>query len=145
MTGLNHVATGITIAITIRRPEIALPLALLSHFVLDALPHSKVPLRRSIMTPYLIAEALFCTVLTIICMMLFSEYWLLVGLCAVLAFSPDFLWPFFYNDKLRTKPFFKDFYKFHKSIQWSESYRGWLVEALYFSVLVIFLSTYTIQ
>lgn len=142
MTGLNHATTGIVIALVVKRPEFALPLALMSHFVLDVIPHSTVPLRRNIMTPYLIAEAIAATTITVICMLAFPSLWFLIGLCAVLAFSPDFLWPFYYKGGLADKPFFKQFYAFHKKIQWSETHRGWLVEALYFSVLVIFLATY---
>lgn len=142
MTGLNHAATGITIALLVKRPEIALPLAFVSHFVLDMMPHSKVALSKKAMTPYLIAEAIACTLLTVTCMMLFPEYWLLIGACAVLAFSPDFLWPFYYKGQLRHVRFFKQFYAFHKKIQWSETYRGWLVEVLYFSVMATFIFTY---
>lgn len=142
MTGLNHAATGITIALLVKRPEFALPVALLSHFVLDMIPHSLVAHSKKIMTPYLIAEAILCTALTIACMVAFPEYWLLIGFCAVFAFLPDFFWPFFYNGMLRDKPFFKKFYVFHKKIQWSETYRGWLVEILYFSAIAIFLVNY---
>lgn len=78
---------------------------------------------------------------TTICMFLFPDMWLLIGACAFLAFLPDVFWPFFYNGQLRDKPFFKKFYAFHQNIQWSETYRGWLVEALYLVVLVTFFST----
>lgn len=142
MTGLNHVTTGIAIAITLRRPEFALPLSLLSHFVLDSVPHSKVPLsRKTVFRLYLSIEALAMTTITIACMLAFPSMWLLVGICAVLAFLPDFFWPFYYNGMLRDRPFFKHFYAFHTLIQWSETYRGWAVEVLYFSVLVIYLSS----
>ncbi len=142
MTGLNHAATGIAIALIVKRPEIAVPFAFISHFVLDMLPHSNVAHTKKIMTAYLIAEAIACTLLTVVCMVAFPEYALLIGVCAVTAFSPDFLWPFFYTGQLRNKPFFKQFYWFHKKIQWSETYRGWLVEILYFSAIVVFLVTY---
>ena len=144
MTGLNHAATGIAIALITKRPEIALPLAFISHFLLDMLPHSKVAHSKKAMAPYLIAEAIACTTLTVLCMMVFPEYWLLIGACALLAFSPDFLWPFYYIGHLGDKPVFKQFYAFHKKIQWSETYRGWLVEVLYFSVISVFIFTYEI-
>lgn len=144
MTGLNHATTGIVIALVVKQPVLAMPLALLSHFVLDAVPHSVVAPRKNVMVPYLIAEALAATTITLICMFAFPSMWFLIGACALLAFAPDFLWPFFYGGQLRDKPFFKQFYAFHKKIQWSETYRGWVVEALYFSVLVIFISTYQV-
>jgi hypothetical protein len=39
MTATNHAITGAIIAVVIDKPVIALPLALLSHFAQDALPH----------------------------------------------------------------------------------------------------------
>src|SRR5687767_11983718 len=39
MTGLNHVLTGSAIAIAIQQPLLVAPLAFLSHFILDSLPH----------------------------------------------------------------------------------------------------------
>ena len=142
MTGLNHATTGIAIAVTLRRPEFALPLSLLSHFILDGVPHSKVSLsHKTVFRLYLVIEALAMTAITVACMLAFPSIWVLVGMCAVLAFLPDFFWPFYYNGMLRDKPFFKQFYSFHTWIQWSETYRGWAVEALYFTVLVIYLYT----
>jgi hypothetical protein len=142
MIGLNHAGTGIVIALTVRRPEIALPLAFVSHFILDIIPHSLVAHKRQYMIPYLIAEALGAVILTLTCMVLFPELWLLIGACAVLAYLPDFLWPLYYKTRLGSTVGFREFFAFHKKIQWSESYRGWLVDALYFSVIVIFLATY---
>ena len=144
MIGLNHAGTGIIIALTVRRPEIALPLAFLSHFVLDMIPHSVVAPKRKYMVPYLIAEAIGATILTIVCMVAFPELWFLIGLCAVLSYLPDFLWPLYYRTHLGSQPFFRQFFAFHKKIQWSETYRGWLVDILYFSVVIIFLTTYSL-
>lgn len=39
MNTLNHAATGTVIALAVKQPLLALPLALASHYVLDALPH----------------------------------------------------------------------------------------------------------
>jgi hypothetical protein len=143
MTGLNHAATGIAIALTIRKPEFALPLAFLSHFVLDSIPHSVVSLeKKNLFKLYIIGEALAMVTLTTLCMFAFSDQWLLIGACALLAFLPDMFWPFFYNGMLRDKPFFKKFFAFHQGIQWSETDRGWLVEALYLSVLVVYFVQY---
>jgi hypothetical protein len=139
MTGLNHAATGIVIALVVRRPELALPLAFVSHFVLDSIPHSVVSMeKRNVFKLYLLIEAIAMVTLTVVCMLLFRDQWLLIGACAVAAFLPDMFWPFFYNDMLRYKRFFRKFYPFHQKIQWSETSRGWVVEALYFSVLIIF-------
>jgi hypothetical protein len=143
MTGLNHAATGIAIALIVKKPEFALPLAFLSHFILDSIPHSIVSLgKKNVFKLYIIGEALAMVVLTTICMVIFVDQWLLIGMCALLAFLPDMFWPFFYNGMLRDKPFFKNFFAFHQGIQWSETGRGWIVEVLYLSVLVIFFVQY---
>lgn len=39
MTATNHALTGAVIALAIKRPEFAIPLAFLSHFAVDAIPH----------------------------------------------------------------------------------------------------------
>jgi hypothetical protein len=39
VTASNHVVTGALIATAVAQPAAAIPLALASHFVLDALPH----------------------------------------------------------------------------------------------------------
>lgn len=43
MTATNHALTGAVIALAIKRPELAIPLAFLSHFALDAIPHYNPP------------------------------------------------------------------------------------------------------
>ncbi len=43
MTGTNHALTGAVIALAVKKPELAIPLAFLSHFVLDAIPHYNPP------------------------------------------------------------------------------------------------------
>ena len=39
MTATNHALTGTAVALTISNPFIALPVALASHFICDAIPH----------------------------------------------------------------------------------------------------------
>lgn len=39
MTAANHALTGVAIALAVKRPELAIPLAFLSHFLLDMIPH----------------------------------------------------------------------------------------------------------
>lgn len=43
MTATNHALAGALIAMAVKKPELALPLAFLSHFALDALPHYNPP------------------------------------------------------------------------------------------------------
>jgi hypothetical protein len=39
MTNLNHAATGALVAVAVHNPWVGLPVAFLSHFVIDAIPH----------------------------------------------------------------------------------------------------------
>ncbi|HVS78873.1 MAG TPA: hypothetical protein VHD84_01110 [Candidatus Saccharimonadales bacterium] len=43
MTATNHAITGALIALAVKKPELALPLALVSHFALDLIPHYNPP------------------------------------------------------------------------------------------------------
>ena len=43
MTATNHALTGAALAMLIKRPELAIPAAFLSHFVLDSIPHYNPP------------------------------------------------------------------------------------------------------
>ncbi|MFZ1360975.1 MAG: hypothetical protein WAS27_03075 [Candidatus Saccharimonadales bacterium] len=144
MIGLNHAGTGIIIALTVKRPELAIPLAFVSHFVLDMIPHSRVAHNKTIMAPYLVVEALGATILTVVCMVAFPASAPLIMACAFAAYLPDLLWPFYYGYgvNLAQTQGFKQFFAFHKSIQWSETYRGWLVELLYWCIVIAFLVTY---
>lgn len=39
MIALNHALTGAVVSLVVKRPELAIPLAFLSHFVVDMVPH----------------------------------------------------------------------------------------------------------
>lgn len=43
MTGTNHALTGAVIALVVKQPALAIPIAFLSHFVCDAIPHYNPP------------------------------------------------------------------------------------------------------
>src|SRR5438270_5495542 len=43
MTATNHAITGAAIALAVKKPELAIPLAFISHFALDAIPHYNPP------------------------------------------------------------------------------------------------------
>jgi len=43
MTATNHALTGALIAVVVKKPELAIPLAFLSHFMLDLIPHYNPP------------------------------------------------------------------------------------------------------
>lgn len=146
MTFTNHLMTGAAIGMAVDRPLIALPLAFLSHFVLDALPHfgTKYHERHEFHV-----SSLKRAVLAIDAILGFSLLlWLLLGgyyfglLCAVTAFSPDFAWvaryaAFHLRENIKSRNLFS---RFHAGIQWCERPWGILVEAGYFGIVIRLLS-----
>jgi hypothetical protein len=98
MTATNHALTGAVIGLAVGQPLIALPVAFLSHFVCDALPHyaSADPPEKVLKTgrfrDYLIVEATLCALIVLILAITRPDNWLLASFCAFLAASPDFFW-----------------------------------------------------
>lgn len=96
MTTSNHIYAGAAIALAIKQPVLALPLAFASHFVLDALPHygreghggyaEVVKYRLT-----LIFEAVNLVGIPLLIYLLWGQAWW-VWAAALLAISPDFVW-----------------------------------------------------
>ena len=95
MIMMNHLLTGAVIALTVKQPELMIPLAYASHFVLDSVPHygegkngdeySKNSLSWTMITIDALVSGtfLFWLVNT-------HHYMLLLG--ALLAYMPDATW-----------------------------------------------------
>lgn len=129
--------TGAIIGLTIHQPEFALPLALASHFVLDALPHfgerndSHVS---RVFRGLLLIDVVLCTVLVVWLAVMIPPYWPLAVGCAFLAASPDFMWFTGYLRVLQHKPKKKlknPIIRFHSWIQWYQLPPGALVEIVW--------------
>lgn len=61
MIATNHALTGAAIAVVIKQPILAIPLAFVSHFICDAIPHFGVDLKFNSRAMYvwLILDGLF--------------------------------------------------------------------------------------
>lgn len=95
MTGFSHTTTGVVIALAVHHPALALPLAFLSHFVLDALPHYGDEARDGsdrFFRRLIIIDAIAGVSLALFMMFLFPEYKLLIALCGIFATIPDLMW-----------------------------------------------------
>lgn len=134
MTGFNHTLAGATIALIVHEPILVAPLAFLSHFLLDMMPHFG---RHPKFTPYseafkkyLLLDAMLCVVVLGFAISLAPELWLVIAWGAAWATLPDFLWFIrpYTNKKLEW------FYTFHERIQWGERPYGWIYELLYTAV-----------
>ena len=95
MRAINHALTGAVIGLTVHNPAVALPAALVSHLVCDAIPHHGSAAKDAITSRWfaysLVIDALLCGALVFVLYLSGTNYWLLASVCAFLAASPDFL------------------------------------------------------
>lgn len=136
MTGLNHVLTGTAIALAVRDPLLVAPLALISHFILDAIPHFDHDHYRfgsKYFTRIMTTDGIISLGAVILIMLSSPALAGVIALGAFCAILPDFFWLYYY---LRGRPQWW-FFRFHARIQWFERPPGALVELSY----VIFITT----
>lgn len=133
MIGFNHVAAGAIIAVTVPPPYVPI-VALLSHFVMDALPHFG---NSETFKPYtkafkglLVFDAIMCFSLLGFAWWLVPDKWQIISIGTFFAALPDFLW--LLEGKIR---WLKPYFTFAKKIQWGETPDGWTYEVIYFALL----------
>ena len=138
MTATNHALTGAAIGLLVGEPLIAVPAAIASHFICDALPHyGRVgPDSKTIGSKgfrnYLLSDAALCFVLVTILAVLQPQNWLLAAVCAFLATAPDFGWINKFRKARQNKPWRPNRYsRFARDIQWFQRPIGWTVEAIW--------------
>jgi hypothetical protein len=143
MTAINHAVTGSIIAAYIHDPAIALPLALLSHFALDSLPHLGIDSHKTRLFKKVLATDVALSILFLVVIVIFQPAnWLLIIACALLAMSPDLMWlpPFISELKHRPARQQNLIMRFHQSIQRHEYTWGYLVEIPWLIVTFSFLT-----
>ncbi|HLC92052.1 MAG TPA: hypothetical protein VJC09_03285 [Candidatus Saccharimonadales bacterium] len=145
MTATNHVLTGIFIANAVQNPWIALPVALASHFVLDAIPHfGMVNIRfdSNYFKVYLLCDMVVAAlVLAALVLIMPQHIWLLMA-CGILGASPDLMWipKFLAANQHKSMPKSGVIRKFHTIIQWFERPIGWVVEVAWFIAMTLLLN-----
>jgi hypothetical protein len=146
MTAVNHALTGTLIGLVVGRPAVAVPAALASHFVCDALPHygsglpEKVVLASRRFRNYLLLEALLCILIVATIWQLQPDHWLLAIVCAFAAASPDLLSINRYLSARRRRKWSGNPYThFARRIQWFERPIGAVVEIAWFTAAIILL------
>jgi hypothetical protein len=153
LTAINHALTGAIIGLSISQPALALPLALSSHFVCDAIPHfglngvasNETWIKSPRFKRMLIIDACACGLLVLTLLLTKPQHWLSACICAFLAASPDFLWINHFLKAKANKPWRPGLLsRFASYIQWFEKPIGGLVELTWFGACVIVLSTYLI-
>ena len=135
MRAINHAMTGAIIGLSITAP-IALPLAFVSHFAMDAVPHHDNPnLSRKKFTQFLALDICLCIALVIVLFIIQPKYWFLAILCAALATSPDIMWfkPFITHASSKPKPLHKRsiLVRFHTKVQWYQEPIGIISEIIW--------------
>lgn len=145
MTATNHALTGVAIAVAVRHPAIALPLALLSHFGLDALPHWDYSLKFSLKKYVMLADVGFALLLTLFAAFIITApvaTWVVFA-SAILGMLPDAMW---LPHILKGRPIPHDgdlpLYvarRFHRWIQWSETKQGIYIEMMWFSFIFAYI------
>lgn len=149
MTATNHALTGAIIGLVIGQPLVAVPLAIISHFVCDALPHAGVQqpdskaLRTSLFRNYLFLEAALCIGLVGLLGVFHPDHWFLAAACAFLATSPDLLWINRYYKARQGRHWKPSSYaKFARGIQWFQRPIGGVVEAVWFIAAIVILAPF---
>ena len=148
MTVTNHMMTGALVALVVKQPSLAIPLALISHFVIDAVPHygyGSLPAgQRDKQKHFLgkqIADTYFALGLFWLVPFLLRNHQasIITSLCMLVAFIPDAVWSFQYVRAQRQGSYqqWNWFTKFHKAIQWCERPWGIYVEIAWFVAIVV--------
>jgi hypothetical protein len=141
MTGLNHAVTGAVIATAVKNPAIALPAALLSHFVVDVLPHWDYKLRSATQLGLIVRLLDLSLSLALLVALSLTTSTAVVFLAGFLAILPDFMWWNFFlhgkPDRADTNSLLHILRRFHLKIQRSETGAGILFELVWFVVMVI--------
>ena len=144
MTGLNHAATGALVAAAIDKPLIALPAALLSHFVADVVPHwnYKPPGGINGRLKVMSLDLIFSLILLVVLALTVNATPWVVLAGGLLAISPDIMWLEFFltgrpSIKGNPKRIINRVRQFHAWIQWSETDWGIYVEAVWFVLMIV--------
>lgn len=135
MTGTNHVLTGAVIGLAVANPLVAIPLAFVSHFVCDVLPHfggDDEFIKSRLFSYVLIGEAIASNAIFLSLLVIRPDNWAIAIICGILAFIPDAIWVRKYLALKRDKPFaYNKIERVLHDIQWYEKPRGAVIELIW--------------
>lgn len=135
MTATNHTATGALIAAFLPNPLVAVPAALVSHLVLDMLPHYSGKEAHTDRKFFYVlgGDAITASTLLLLIFVAQPSHWLLMIICGVVAASPDLLWLPYWLAELKGQTRMPSrLYGFLGRIQRYERPWGWIPETVYF-------------
>jgi hypothetical protein len=137
VTLANHFLAGGLVAVTVKQPALVVPLAIASHFALDALPHHgynrggyATALKHK--ATFLLEAGGIVGLLVLFTTGIFG--WNLATAGGLLGILPDAEWPFRYllYERKGKRPPETFITRFHRKIQWCERPWGWMVEICFF-------------
>lgn len=142
MIATNHALTGVAIGLAVQQPLLAIPLALASHFALDALPHfssSRMPPHSRAFLYYLAGDAGACGAIVLALAVIQPDFWPVAIVCAFAAASPDFMWAREFLDaqagkKLKSRSNW--LMKLHSRVQWYQQEPGAFVELIWAGLML---------
>ncbi len=141
MTATNHFVTGALIGLTIHVPIVALPLAFVSHFAMDALPHFGDRKQPAVGMRWLKAvlpfDILLATTMMLAIIIAHPMYWQFGVASGILAASPDLrgIPIFIYYLKHQKLPPLTGWYdRFNHFMQWGERLWGAWIELIWFLI-----------
>lgn len=141
MNVVNHMATGSLIALSIKEPALAIPLAFMSHYALDALPHfgnyGKGFTDLFKHRIFYLEEIIDVAALLVLLALLKGQP-LRVYAAGIVAVSPDLVWLYRYwwFERKGRMPPGGWLTKFHKWVQWCERLWGIGIEVIVTTVLL---------
>lgn len=144
MTGFSHSTTGVVIALAIHNPALALPLAFLSHFVLDALPHwgdKDIDGTNKAFQRFILLDAVFGFGIAILMFVLMPEHRLLIALCTAMATVPDLMWLPNHIRQIKNQPSKPHNWlmRWHRDIQFEHPVWGIAAEVIWMIGMISFL------
>jgi hypothetical protein len=134
MTAANHALTGAAIAAVVKQPLLALPLAFISHFVCDALPHFGIDMkfRSKQMYTWLAVDGILAVACAAALLLAGVSNPLLLAVAGFFAMSPDLAWLYYgLKGKLEDKSALDLLSRFHSNIQWYQKVPGLGVEIIW--------------
>ena len=137
-----HALTGALIALAVKDPALAAPLAFTSHFVLDSTPHFGID-GLDFKTPkgnvVGVTDSVCAFITWLILISIFPSQWLLVSVGVFFACLPDLLYiPDIFFNVIPSKKLLR----FHSRIQWSQTPMGTITDVSWASVAIFLLSRF---
>ena len=95
MRSINHALAGAFIGLEISNPVVAVPVAFVSHYICDVIPHygggkpEREEINSNSFQVLLILDVCLCALLVLVLALYHPRHWILAAICAFVAASPD--------------------------------------------------------